>query len=234
MRYLTKYKIFESSSEVTWSSTEDEVKEHFYEFEDNDSEVKILKFWLSEDLQDFSREKRAGFYPGFIVDIVPKFKSTDIPKYIEYLKDVNECNSRLPNYYDPYHMISIGTNPHNAITSYRFTFLDRNWKDIHWNIDEVYKSNFIAYLSSAHGYQFAGSSRCTSRIIGDEFCIVHTYTQPISKVKSDRYVAVYKDRLSDKFPDYDIVFSEDTMVSTGVNRNVLVKSVKVECRGKKK
>ena len=225
MEFIKPFRIFESTNNK-WVSTVPEVMDHFQSLKDCGCDINIFQYFISKDLSSYNIKNKPGYYPGFIVMVYPEFTTLDFDNYVDYIKEVSICNSRLPNYYDKYKLISEDPGSEQKPNKYKFTFLDTNWNSIIWDEDIVYIDRFMTNLpgfSPRYG-QIKGGHRKLS-----DTSITLNYVQPVSKAKSDRNIASYKQILDDKMPDYDIEISDVEDISTN-----LVKSIIVTCKGKKK
>lgn len=224
LKYLDTYKIFESDDK--WMTSTEEVKEHFYDIED-DADVKIDKFWLSKNLSEFARHEKPGFYPGFIVMVTPTFKGTDIDRYIEYLSNIKSCSKRLPEYFDKF---DISTTTSYGVTGYKIVFLDKNHASINWTDDSIFKEHFLdAFKGPSFRY---GSARLTRVGTVPNQSIKLTYVQPVSRVKANTNMTQLNNYIDQYFADYELQITED--VFTDKIRTPLVRSITITCLGKKK
>lgn len=212
-----------------WESTHSEVRDFFLSLEDNDCDVQVNQLWLDKELLNFNSKSRPGHYPGYIVTVTPKFNNMDFPKHIEYLKEISDCNSKLPNYYDVYKLSPVGTDASKSFT-YRFSFLDKNWKSVVWDEDEIWREKFLMRLPSFKSVIRYGS--INQRKEGNAIILV--YTQPVTKDKSDINLGIFKSLLDREYPNHEFEIIQDTQRSTGLQKKMLVNSISIHCKGKKK
>ncbi len=135
MKTIKSYKSFyikEMFHSSEWESSISEVEDHFLSLKDNDCHVQVSGVWITNDLISFSIKKKPGYYPGFIVIVTPKFNTSNFDQHIEYLKEISDCNSRIPDYYGPYKLEQSGGSSGDIEKcvpfTYKFIFLDKNWK----------------------------------------------------------------------------------------------------------
>lgn len=225
---MRRLKKFNESTSEWWSSIE-EIMDHFNGFKDMDCDVSVMPFWLTKELDKFSKIKRPGYYPGFVVNVSPTFKGGGfqnwINKHISYLKELSDCHNRLPEYY-PVCNIS-QSDPVNGVFGYRFTFLDNNWESITWSDDSIYQENFV----SNFGNPTIRFGSVKKQVSGST--ILLTYTQPVTKQKSNTNILNIRDYINQRFPDHDIEITEELQKSTGLQKNILVTSISLHCKGKK-
>lgn len=223
MIYLKKInELFISENEDKWITSEDEISDYFTGLSDLECPISIGKFWITEKLDMFSRVEKPGYYPGFIIVVTSKFNVVDLEKNIKYLQEILDSKNKLEHYYDKSQISSDRNN------EYKFTFLDKNWESITWDEDLVYIEEFLSKYKNPPYLQF-GSYGMKKH----NKAITIEYSQPVSKKKSDINLIRIKEDLK-RFPNHEFEITEDTEKSTGLQKNILVNSVTITCKGKKK
>lgn len=228
MKYLNTYKIFESDTVDNWTTSVEEVKEHFYDLEDL-ARITIDKFWMSMDLKEACRKEKPGFYPGFVVFVTPTFSGLDFDKYVEYLSGIKTCYKRLPEYFEVFDILPVDSKDK---TGYKFVFLDKNYKSISWEDNEIYRDNFLdKFKCPIFRY---GSARQTKVGTEPNRVIKIVYVNPVSKTKSNVNMEALNNYISQNFADYELRITQEGLPGVIDDRPSLVKSITIVCLGKKK
>lgn len=222
---ILKYKLFESE-EMDWKTTDDEIREYFYDLEDLGCDIIIQKIWITDDLKKTEMRKLPGYYPGFSIKINPRLiKGIDFAKHIEYLKLISESNGRLSSNFKA--KVVQELQDRDTPFSYVFYILDGSWGKFKWSDDDILKYRFVSEMP-----RFNLRYGQVRKIEKTENQIKIIFTQGVSRPKSIANVQhirqMINDRLSPKIK-YDI--TEETMVNRAGNS--LVTAIIITFLGKK-